>query len=151
MHGAFPGVKGPFTPSQWIELEHQALIYKYISLNVPVPPNLLIPIRKSVQSFGMPYSATGSFSPNSCKLLLSEKLYALSFFVPNSCKVLLFEMLYTLCCYCYSLSSLILFYVWCLGLCAPVNFLEAILLQSTGDSELAVITFGFCRKHKVFC
>ncbi|XP_044489962.1 growth-regulating factor 1-like isoform X2 [Mangifera indica] len=65
MHGAFPGVKGPFTPSQWIELEHQALIYKYISLNVPVPPNLLIPIRKSVQSFGMPYSATGSFSPNS--------------------------------------------------------------------------------------
>ncbi|XP_031275273.1 growth-regulating factor 1-like [Pistacia vera] len=65
MHGDFHGVKGPFTPSQWIELEHQAWIYKYISANVPVPPNLLIPIRKSVQPLGMPYSSTGSFSPSS--------------------------------------------------------------------------------------
>ncbi|KAL5127114.1 Growth-regulating factor 1 [Glycine soja] len=33
MHGALAGVRGPFTPSQWMELEHQALIYKYITSN----------------------------------------------------------------------------------------------------------------------
>ncbi|XP_044469530.1 growth-regulating factor 1 [Mangifera indica] len=65
MHGAFSVVKGPFTPSQWIELEHQALIYKYVSANVSVPPNLLIPIRKSFQTFDMHYSSSGSFSPSS--------------------------------------------------------------------------------------
>ncbi|KAA8518785.1 hypothetical protein F0562_016441 [Nyssa sinensis] len=31
MHGVLAGVRGPFTPSQWMELEHQALIYKYIT------------------------------------------------------------------------------------------------------------------------
>ncbi|MED6163128.1 hypothetical protein PIB30_076854 [Stylosanthes scabra] len=39
-----------FTPSQWMELEHQALIYKYITANVPVPSHLLIPIRKALDS-----------------------------------------------------------------------------------------------------
>ncbi|KAL4372371.1 hypothetical protein HN51_017495 [Arachis hypogaea] len=39
-----------FTPSQWMELEHQALIYKYITANVPVPSHLLIPIRKALHS-----------------------------------------------------------------------------------------------------
>ncbi|KAG5001424.1 hypothetical protein JHK87_022496 [Glycine soja] len=34
MHGALASVRGPFTPSQWMELEHQALIYKYITANV---------------------------------------------------------------------------------------------------------------------
>uniref|UniRef100_J3LSG8 Growth-regulating factor n=1 Tax=Oryza brachyantha TaxID=4533 RepID=J3LSG8_ORYBR len=46
-------VRGPFTPSQWIELEHQALIYKYLAANSPVPHSLLIPIRRSLTS---PYS-----------------------------------------------------------------------------------------------
>ncbi|VFQ75164.1 unnamed protein product [Cuscuta campestris] len=36
-----------FTPSQWMELEHQALIYKYLTANVPVPPYLINPIRKA--------------------------------------------------------------------------------------------------------
>lgn len=70
MHGPFPGVRGPFTPSQWIELEHQALIYKYINANVPVPSNLLIPIKKSFNPFGLSGSSGGSFPPNSCKLFL---------------------------------------------------------------------------------
>ncbi|CAA7387704.1 unnamed protein product [Spirodela intermedia] len=47
MHGVLAGVSGPFTPSQWLELEHQALIYKYLDANMPVPANLLVPIRKS--------------------------------------------------------------------------------------------------------
>ncbi|GAB2269576.1 hypothetical protein Dimus_004498 [Dionaea muscipula] len=44
------GVKGPFTPSQWLELQHQALIYKHFITNEPIPPNLLIPIRKALES-----------------------------------------------------------------------------------------------------
>lgn len=69
MHGPFAGVRGPFTPSQWIELEHQALIYKYMTSNVPVPSNLLIPLKKSLYPYGLSGS-TGNLAPNSCKLLL---------------------------------------------------------------------------------
>ncbi|KAL8145346.1 growth-regulating factor 2-like isoform X2 [Apium graveolens] len=50
MNGMSTGVKGPFTPSQWMELEHQALIYKYITANYPVPSNLLNPIKKAQES-----------------------------------------------------------------------------------------------------
>ncbi|XP_042056527.1 growth-regulating factor 6-like isoform X2 [Salvia splendens] len=39
----------PFTTSQWMELEHQALIYKYITANVPIPSYLLNPIRKALE------------------------------------------------------------------------------------------------------
>jgi hypothetical protein len=35
----------PFTAAQYEELEHQALIYKYLVAGVPVPPDLLLPIR----------------------------------------------------------------------------------------------------------
>ncbi|KAL1817671.1 hypothetical protein ACET3Z_020245 [Daucus carota] len=48
--GISTGVKGPFTPSQWMELEHQALIYKYMTANYPVPSNLLNPIKKAMES-----------------------------------------------------------------------------------------------------
>lgn len=37
-----------FTALQWQELEHQALIFKYMMAGVQVPPELLSPIRKSV-------------------------------------------------------------------------------------------------------
>ncbi|KAK4767707.1 hypothetical protein SAY87_002848 [Trapa incisa] len=64
MHGmVVGGGRGCFTPSQWMELEHQALIYKYIMANVPVPANLLIPIRKAFESTGFYYS-TKLFRPN---------------------------------------------------------------------------------------
>lgn len=46
VHGARP----PFTPSQWQELEHQALIFKYMMAGIPVPTDLLIPIRKSLEA-----------------------------------------------------------------------------------------------------
>ncbi|PIA57050.1 hypothetical protein AQUCO_00600049v1 [Aquilegia coerulea] len=63
MHGGLTGARGPFTPSQWMELEHQALIYKYINANVPVPSNLLIPISKAFNPSA--FSAfSGSFRPN---------------------------------------------------------------------------------------
>ncbi|GLJ23824.1 hypothetical protein SUGI_0452130 [Cryptomeria japonica] len=37
-----------FTSSQWQELEHQALIFKYMAAGIPVPSDLLLPIRKSL-------------------------------------------------------------------------------------------------------
>ncbi|GFQ03301.1 growth-regulating factor 1 [Phtheirospermum japonicum] len=54
IRGPFARLKGPFTPSQWMELEHQALIYKHIMANVPVPSNLLVPLKRSLYSYGSP-------------------------------------------------------------------------------------------------
>jgi hypothetical protein len=50
---AAPGIGGyqpqrgaaVFTAAQWAELEQQALIYKYLVAGVPVPGDLLLPIR----------------------------------------------------------------------------------------------------------
>ncbi|XVF36460.1 hypothetical protein REPUB_Repub19eG0060600 [Reevesia pubescens] len=64
MHGMLAGARGPFTPSQWMELEHQALIYKYITSNVPIPSNLLIPIRKALDSADFSSFSGGLLRPN---------------------------------------------------------------------------------------
>ena len=40
----------PFTVTQWHELEHQALIYKYMVSGVPVPPELLYSVKRSLES-----------------------------------------------------------------------------------------------------
>ena len=79
--------KGPFTLTQWAELEQQALIYKYITANVPVPSSLLISIQKSF----FPY---GSLPPSSCKLPFFVLAYIVSLiiimiprFVANACCV----------------------------------------------------------------
>ncbi|KAK8628035.1 hypothetical protein V6N13_063747 [Hibiscus sabdariffa] len=40
----------PFTVSQYQELEHQALIFKYMMAGLPVPPDLVLPIQKSFES-----------------------------------------------------------------------------------------------------
>ncbi|XP_073301771.1 growth-regulating factor 4-like [Primulina huaijiensis] len=39
--------KPPFTAVQWQELEHQAMIYKYLVAGLPIPPDLVMPIRRS--------------------------------------------------------------------------------------------------------
>ena len=72
MHGALAGARGPFTPSQWMELEHQALIYKYLTANMPVPSNLLIPIRKALDSAGFSSFPGGLLRPNTCKSFFSS-------------------------------------------------------------------------------
>ncbi|CAH8345131.1 unnamed protein product [Eruca vesicaria subsp. sativa] len=52
--------KGPFTLTQWAELEQQALIYKYITANVPVPSSLLISIQRSFYPYrSLPPSSFG--------------------------------------------------------------------------------------------
>ncbi|KAG8377450.1 hypothetical protein BUALT_Bualt08G0034100 [Buddleja alternifolia] len=57
------GLRGPFTASQWMELEHQALIYKYITANVPIPSCLLNPITKAFNSSSA-FSAFSALRPN---------------------------------------------------------------------------------------
>ncbi|KAG1366665.1 growth-regulating factor 6 [Cocos nucifera] len=61
MNGVLSRVRGPFTPSQWMELEHQALIYKHIDANVPIPHSLLISIRRSLNPSGFSPISAGSF------------------------------------------------------------------------------------------
>ncbi|XP_010936184.2 growth-regulating factor 6 [Elaeis guineensis] len=61
MNGVLARLRGPFTPSQWMELEHQALIYKYIDANVPIPPSLLVSIKRSLNPSGYPPISAGSF------------------------------------------------------------------------------------------
>ncbi|KAL3618906.1 hypothetical protein CASFOL_037134 [Castilleja foliolosa] len=62
IRGPSARLKGPFTPSQWMELEHQALIYKHIMANVPVPSNLLVPLKRSLYSYG----SSGPYASNLC-------------------------------------------------------------------------------------
>ncbi|KAI3772779.1 hypothetical protein L6452_03972 [Arctium lappa] len=38
----------PFTSTQWQELEHQALVYKYMISGMPIPPDLLFSIKRSL-------------------------------------------------------------------------------------------------------
>lgn len=47
--GSLSSSVAPFTASQWHELEHQALIFKYLKAGLPVPPDLLVPIRTSLK------------------------------------------------------------------------------------------------------
>ncbi|KAE8696377.1 Germin-like protein 1 [Hibiscus syriacus] len=42
--------KCPFTPNQWQELEHQALIFKYMVSGVPIPPQLIYCVKTSFDS-----------------------------------------------------------------------------------------------------
>ncbi|KAK3131451.1 hypothetical protein QOZ80_6AG0506630 [Eleusine coracana subsp. coracana] len=53
-HQPQPRGAAVFTAAQWAELEQQALIYKYLMAGVPVPHDLLVPIR--------PHSAAAAFS-----------------------------------------------------------------------------------------
>lgn len=70
-NGVMSRIRGPFTPSQWMELEHQALIYKYIVANAPVPTTLLIPIRRSLAPAA--FSPFSSFTSNPSKLCSADK------------------------------------------------------------------------------
>lgn len=58
------GYRTPFTAVQWQELEHQAMIYKYLVAGVPVPADLVVPIRRSFE----PISARFCHHP-SCMFL----------------------------------------------------------------------------------
>uniref|UniRef100_A0A2N9FDP3 Growth-regulating factor n=1 Tax=Fagus sylvatica TaxID=28930 RepID=A0A2N9FDP3_FAGSY len=42
--------RSPFTATQWQELEHQALIFKYMVSGIPIPPDLLYSVKRSLDS-----------------------------------------------------------------------------------------------------
>ncbi|KAK4743571.1 hypothetical protein SAY87_001572 [Trapa incisa] len=55
----------PFTATQWQELEQQALIFKYLKAGVQVPPDLLAPIHRSLESISarfLQYPTMGYYS-----------------------------------------------------------------------------------------
>lgn len=80
------GFRGPFTPSQWMELEHQALIYKYITANVPIPSNLLNPIRKAFESVAVTgFSTFPGLRSNACEFIFSFNFLPRHYMVPSSC------------------------------------------------------------------
>ncbi|KAK8931070.1 Growth-regulating factor 1 [Platanthera zijinensis] len=59
----------PFTASQWQELEHQALIYKYMVSGIPIPSDLLLPIRRSFLLESARISPSLTFPPHTpCKI-----------------------------------------------------------------------------------
>ncbi|XP_042410970.1 growth-regulating factor 5-like isoform X1 [Zingiber officinale] len=57
---AVVGGRPPFTAAQWQELEHQALILKYLIAGVPVPPELIVPIRRSYEALAGRYFQSSS-------------------------------------------------------------------------------------------
>lgn len=57
----------PFTSRQWAELEHQALIFKYILAGLNVPEELLYPIRRSVAASLMINAASMTTTHNGCR------------------------------------------------------------------------------------
>ncbi|TKY64271.1 Growth-regulating factor 5 [Spatholobus suberectus] len=42
--------RSPFTPTQWQELEQQALVFKYMVTGTPIPPDLIYSIKRSLDS-----------------------------------------------------------------------------------------------------
>ncbi|CAH9110812.1 unnamed protein product [Cuscuta epithymum] len=62
--GGYSRSSGPFTPPQWMELEHQALIYKHLVANVPIPTSLLIPLTKALNPFAFSGLSSGSYAPH---------------------------------------------------------------------------------------
>ncbi len=57
----------PFTSRQWAELEHQALIFKYMMAGINVPEELLYPIRRSVAASLMINAASMTTTHNGCR------------------------------------------------------------------------------------
>ncbi|KAJ0075514.1 hypothetical protein Patl1_33647 [Pistacia atlantica] len=43
-------IRSPFTQTQWQELEHQALIFKYMVSGVPIPHELIYSVKRSLDS-----------------------------------------------------------------------------------------------------
>ncbi|KAH0459798.1 hypothetical protein IEQ34_010461 [Dendrobium chrysotoxum] len=54
----------PFTASQWQELEHQALIFKYMASGIPIPHDLIVPIRRSFLLDSTSTSPSLAFAPH---------------------------------------------------------------------------------------
>ncbi|XP_074556226.1 growth-regulating factor 4-like [Curcuma longa] len=57
------GGRQPLTAVQWLELEHQAMIYKYLMAGLPVPPELIVPVQRSFEVLPGRYYHRPALSP----------------------------------------------------------------------------------------
>ncbi|KAF7146960.1 hypothetical protein RHSIM_Rhsim03G0214300 [Rhododendron simsii] len=77
----------PFTWAQWKELERQAMIYKYMTASLPVPPDLLLPIAQSLSPAQNPhYSLGNNGSVYNLRLGLSSSNKEAAAAEPGRCK-----------------------------------------------------------------
>jgi hypothetical protein len=76
MSGRWAARPALFTAAQYEELEHQALIYKYLVAGVPVPPDLLLPLRRGFVFHQPPARKHPSPAPP-LRLLFPRTLFAL--------------------------------------------------------------------------
>ena len=74
------GIRSPFTAVQWQELEQQALVYKYLMAGLPVPPELVVTIQRSLEALSARF-----FQHSPCKT--RKKLLKLCYHV-KICSVL---------------------------------------------------------------
>lgn len=77
--GMAASLRVPFTAAQWQELELQTMIYKYMMASVPVPPELLIPISRSLPDITASHSNRNLLLSNFIFLVLNFNLFALFF------------------------------------------------------------------------
>ncbi|KAF3780102.1 Growth-regulating factor 6 [Nymphaea thermarum] len=64
IQGVPVGFEGPFAAAQLLELEHQVLIFNYMAAGAPVPPNLLLTIRKNLGPSPPSANSSASLAPN---------------------------------------------------------------------------------------
>jgi hypothetical protein len=57
----------PFTSVQYEELEQQVLIYKYLVASVPVPPVLIVPIRRGLESLATRFYGHPTHTPSTLR------------------------------------------------------------------------------------
>ncbi|CAN6214663.1 unnamed protein product [Urochloa humidicola] len=69
--GQHGGGRRLFTQSQWQELEHQALIYKYMASGAPVPHDLVLPLRLAT---GVDTAPSLAFPPHTTTTTTSPTL-----------------------------------------------------------------------------
>lgn len=69
----------PFTATQWQELEHQALIFKYMVSGVPIPTDLVYSFKRRLDSSSI---SSRLFPHNPCMYLVFVSIY-LSFVLFN--------------------------------------------------------------------
>jgi hypothetical protein len=66
----------PFTPALYEELEQQVLIYKYLVAGVPVPPDLVVPIRRGLDSLATRFYGHPTRTPSTLDAILHISLLA---------------------------------------------------------------------------
>lgn len=75
--------RSPFTPTQWQELEQQALVFKYMVTGTPIPPDLIFSIKRSLDTSVTPRLFPHHPSKSFLFLILTifSKLMIISFFI----------------------------------------------------------------------